>query len=509
MKTEAHWGKVGFYAHHGILLPLSALRTKNSCGIGEFLDLIPMIDWCASLGLDVLQLLPINDRGEDPSPYNILSSCALDPIYLSLTALPEAAPDSEIFSPLTQSPRIAHQTVRREKLNFLKLYCEKHPRKQDVEQFIHQHPWAQTYALFKVYKEAYENRVWEEWPVEAREPTQSALEKMREQVEFYCYLQLLSFEQMQRVKNHAARKNVFLMGDIPILPSRDSADVWMKRPLFDLQLDAGSPPDFYNATGQHWGFPLYRWEALKKEHFAWWKQRLHVAEGFFDLYRIDHVVGFFRIWGIPRDKKNPTEGHFVPSDPTLWPIQGREILEMMINASTMLPLAEDLGTIPDFVRPILKELGICKTNVIRWQRHWHGEHKYIPFDQYEPLSITTLSTHDSEPVPLWWKNCPEEAMAFAHFKHWHYQPELSYDQHLEMLRDAHHTPSYFHINLLQEILLLFPELSWPNLEEERINIPGALLPTNWTYRFRPYVEEIVESQGLRDVFKYKILGSAH
>jgi len=500
MKTEAHWKRVGLHNHQGIVLPLSALRTKKSCGIGEFLDLIPMIDWCASLGLDVVQILPINDTGDDPSPYNAISSCALDPIYISLADLPGASPDPDIFTPLTQLPRTAHHAVRHEKLKFLKNYYEKQPQKQEIAPFIAKHPWVRTYALFKAYKDEYGDKSWRDWPEKAKAPTAEGFKEKEAEIAFHCFLQLLCFEQLKKVKAHAAAKKVLLKGDIPILISPDSADVWSEKELFDLSLSAGAPPDYYNPKGQLWGFPLYNWQALQNTQFAWWRRRLHVAEEFFDLYRIDHVVGFFRIWGIPKEKK-PLEGHFVPSDPDLWPVHGREFLEMLIDASLMLPLAEDLGTIPHFVRPILKELGICKTCVVRWQRDWHDNHQYLPFDQYEPFSVTTLSTHDSEPLPLWWKTIPNESIPFAEFKHWRYEPTLSYDQHLTILRDAHHTSSYFHINLLQETLLLFPELSWPNVEDERINIPGTLLPTNWTYRFRPTVEEIVANERLASAFK--------
>ena len=435
MKTDAHWKRVGFKSHQGILVFLPALRSQNSAGIGEFLDLLPMIDWCASIGLDVLQILPINDTDGDPSPYNAISSCALDPIYLSLAAL---GPVDPVFTTLAHLPRTDHNEVKREKMKWLKKYYEKHPRKEETEQFIQRHPWVSSYAKFKVYKEGAEEA-------------------------FYCFLQLLCFEQMGKVKAHATAKNVLLKGDIPILISPESADVWNEPELFDRSLAAGAPPDYYNPKGQLWGFPLYRWPAMRQTHFAWWKERLRVAEELFDLYRIDHVVGFFRIWGILKGKK-PADGAFFPADPSLWPAQGREILEMMIDASHMLPLAEDLGTIPNFVRPLLKELGICKTCVVRWQRDWTGDRSYIPFDQYEPFSLTTLSTHDSEPLPLWWKKFPDEAIPFAKFKGWSYQPTLTYDQHLTILREVHHSSSYFNINLLQETLLLFPELSWPNVE---------------------------------------------
>ncbi len=173
---------------------------------------------------------------------------------------------------------------------------------------------------------------------------------------------------------------------------------------------------------------------------------------------------------------------------------------MMIDATTMLPIAEDLGIVPDETRSVLNELGICGTKVIRWKRRWNGDKNYIPYEEYETLALSTVSTHDAEPTLLWWKNQPEEAALYAQFKHWEYKPNLTLEQRIEILKDSHHTPSYFHINPLQEYLTLLPEFSWPNPEDERINVPGTLYPTNWTYRFKPFVEDIIASKPLANLF---------
>jgi 4-alpha-glucanotransferase len=312
---------------------------------------------------------------------------------------------------------------------------------------------------------------------------------------------------MKQVKEHASSKNVFIKGDIPILVSRFSADVEAEPKLFDLLYDAGAPPDFYNQEGQHWGFPLMNWDAMRAGQFEWWKRRLRVAEEFFHIYRIDHVVGLFRIWGIPKGEK-PINGHYVPTDHTLWQPQGQQILEMMIDATNMLPIAEDLGTVPAEVTFLLNELGICGTRVIRWKRRWGGNLDYIPYEEYDPYSLTTISTHDSEPLVVWWKNQPEEAALYAKFKHWEYTPDLSVQGRIEILKDSHKTPTYFHVNPLQEYLTLFPEFCWEKPEDERINIPGTLLPENWTYRFRPYVEEIIAHKPLADLFAQLVVESS-
>ncbi len=510
MRTGEAWKKIGFHPHHGICLILSGLRTKNSCGIGEFLDLLPLIDWCSNLKLDCIQLLPLNDTGGDPSPYNALSSCALDPVFLSLSALPNPGSlekELEMFIPFNQEKRVSIIEVKREKLKWLRKYFRASfsalSKTKQYCEFVNDHPWLETYALFKSLKDDYGWRDWKDWPMEFQTPKQEHFEKKRGEIDFYSFLQFHCFDQLGKVKRHATEKKVFLKGDIPILLSPDSADVWSQPSFFKLELAAGAPPDYYNPLGQKWGFPLYDWDAMRHSGFSWWKKRLKVAEQFFHIYRLDHVVGLFRIWAIP-GKNKPAEGFFVPADPSLWPGQGREILEMMIDSSTLLPIAEDLGTIPPFVRPMLKELGICATKVLRWQRDWQGDKSYLPFNEYEPLSMTTVSTPDMDALRGWWKKYPDESIPYAHFKHWTYESVLTPEKQSEILLDAHHSSSLFHINLLQEYLSLFPELSWPDPNDERINIPGTILPTNWTYRFKPTLEEIIAHQPLADAIR-KIL----
>jgi 4-alpha-glucanotransferase len=434
MKTDENWKPIGLKPHHGIALPLSAIHTKNSHGIGEFLDLIPLIDFCKQVGFDTLQLLPINDSGYDVSPYCILSSTALNPIYISLHALGIVDPK---LQELSSTKRVEYHEVRNRKMSLLNNYYLKNKKHPTFEDF----------------------------------------------------LQEVCANQMAHVRDYATKKGCFLKGDIPILLNASSVDVKEHPDLFHYDFVAGAPPDMYNKNGQKWGFPIINWDAMRANDFAWWKHRLKTANRFYHIYRMDHVVGLFRIWAIPKDKK-ATEGFFLPQDEHLWEKQGREVLEMMIQATPMLPIAEDLGTVPPQVRKILKEYGICGTKVIRWERRWHDHQEYIPLNEYEPFSLTTVSTHDSETLQQWWRDQPDEAKQFAAYKNWNYAPHLTLEQRSIMLHDAHHTPSYFHINLLQEYLALFPHLVSQNPDDERINIPGEILPTNWTYRYKPSVEEM-------------------
>lgn len=480
MRTDAHWKKIGKRPHHGICLPLFAIRTKKGCGIGEFLDLIPLIEWCKSVGFDCLQLLPLNDSGSDPSPYNPLSSVALDPIYLSLRDLPHATIDFDVFVPYNEMSRLARYEVKTLKLKWLRSYFDQVfssvASSPAYQTFLKENLWLTEYSRFMALKEASQGKAWQDWP--------KNLQADPSDINFHHFLQFLCFAQFKKVLAFASDRSILLIGDVPILLSPDSADVWAHPSLFELDLAAGAPPDKYNSQGQNWGFPLFDWDAMRKSGYDWWKQRLFNLAKLYHIYRIDHVVGFFRIWAIAHGKKT-SEGSFIPSDPHLWLAQGRSILEMMIDASPLLPIAEDLGTIPPEVYPALKDLGVCGTKVLRWQGT-------TPYHQYEPFSMTTVSTPDMEPLALWWQIYPEEAKAFAEWRNWPYEPTLAPEQLIEILRDAHNTSSYFHVNLLDEYLSPFPDLRWPNPEDERINTPGTLIPDNWTFRFRPYLEELVQ-----------------
>ena len=236
---------------------------------------------------------------------------------------------------------------------------------------------------------------------------------------------------------------------------------------------------------------------MKKQNYAWWKQRIEVASRYYDLYRIDHAVGFFRIWAIPLEHP-AKEGKFVPENPALWIPQGKEILQTLLDSSAMQPIAEDLGDVPPSVRTCLTELGIPGTKVMRWEREYNDHGSFTPLEKYSRLSLTTVSTHDSETLQQWWQNDPESAKIFSSMRGWTYSPDLTFDQRLAILKESHHTPSLYHVNLLQEYLALFPALVADHPDEERINIPGVVLPTNWTYRFRPSVEEMTSHAPLRD-----------
>lgn len=508
------WRYVGVRHHHGINLPLFSLRSKESCGIGEFPDLIPLFDWCKSLGIDIIQLLPLNDNGPDTSPYCALSAIALNPMHLGLSNLPylDKVPDLEVYfkemREFNATQRIDYAGLYSARERFLKHYYHHAgpliTSSYNYLVFLSRFPWIESYALFKALKIDQHWRSWQQWPEEMRDagPKEdlTLLRQFKEEVAFQRCIQYLCFQQLQQIKKIAEEKGIFLKGDIPILINFESADVWRQRQLFILDQAAGAPPDMYAEEGQRWGFPLYNWDAHEKEHYMWWKTRLNVASYFYHIYRIDHIVGFYRIWGIPQGKL-AKEGHYVPHDKSQWIPQGDKVLTMMLDNTKMLPIGEDLGTVPPEVRKNMLKLGICGTKVMRWERRWDTDKAFIPVQDYPLESMTTVSTHDSETLQLWWKNQVEEAQEYAKFKGWDYSPELPLERHREILSDSHHSGSLFHVNLLNEYLALVPGLTWPALEDERINIPGTISDFNWSYRFRPTVEEIISNDSLKKIMQ--------
>lgn len=506
------WEKIGIKDHHGLVVPLFCLHSQKSCGIGEYTDLFSLIDWCSSIHYDIIQFLPLNDTGLGTSPYSAISAFALHPIFLGLSSLPYLDQHPELLDALKllqenpQKTRFDYLKVLQNKEAFLRLYHKKAgsqiTQSNSFIEFMEQTSWLIGYSVFKILKINYEWRSWEDWPEEHRNPTPLLIKQLadqyHEEVEFHCLVQHLCDQQMRAVKSHSESHQVFLMGDIPILTCRDSADVWLHRDLFDLQYSAGAPPDYLNVEGQNWGFPLYNWERIIQLDFKWWIDRLQAASNYYHLYRIDHIVGFFRIWAIPPEKP-AKDGVFIPNDKAVWVEHGRQIMWMMLEKCEMLPIGEDLGVVPPEVRSCLSMLGICGTRVIRWERKWQDDKQYLPFSEYPLDSMSTVSTHDSEPLRLWWINHPEESQLYASFQGWNYEPQLSIERQKDILKKCHSSNSLFHINLLQEYLSLIPDFKWPEMEDDRINTPGVVSDRNWTNRFKPGLEEIVQNEDLKSI----------
>ncbi|MFC1848599.1 4-alpha-glucanotransferase [candidate division CSSED10-310 bacterium] len=311
----------------GVMVPLFSLRSATGLGVGEIPDLKHLIKWCTLTGLKLIQLLPLNDTGLDPSPYSAVSSMALNPVYLALPKIygwecikDELQRTRPFFN---AQDRFDYKKIRALKLALLsKIFSEQRSNlsaSTPFRDFRERNQWLIPYAVFCVLKERYEHQWWREWPDRYQQASPEVLTEITVRFPGEClFHQFIQWElekQLSAVHQAAREAAVILKGDMPILMNDDSVDVWLKSDYFHDRLRAGAPPDMFSDEGQNWGFPIYRWEVLEKDDFSWWNHRLQQMGKFYDAVRIDHVLGFFRIWAIPKWEKTARLGYFVPSRP--------------------------------------------------------------------------------------------------------------------------------------------------------------------------------------------------
>lgn len=319
----------------GTLVPVFSLRTRKSAGIGDFGDLKVMIDFVASTGQKVLQLLPINDTTithtwTDSYPYSCISVFAIHPQYANLHALPELkdakarAEAEKTCAELNALDKIDYEKVNDFKINYLRQIFNQEGEKmmktaeykaffQDTKQ------WLVPYAQYSYLRDKNGTADFNQWPDHQvwDEAERKALTDPKtvayKNVAFFYFVQFVLDRQMQEVHEHAKAKGVILKGDIPIGVNRNGCDVWMEPKYFNLNGQAGAPPDDFSANGQNWGFPTYNWFEMLKDGCQWWNRRFQNMARYFDAYRIDHVLGFFRIWEIPVSSVHGLLGQFAPA----------------------------------------------------------------------------------------------------------------------------------------------------------------------------------------------------
>jgi len=384
------------------------------------MDLKLLIDWANQTNNSIIQLLPMNELGSIFCPYDSVSSFALEPVYLSLGLLPQAKKDSillkirNIKKMFPLGIAYVNYRIKKEKVCLLwDIFLEEgNHNSLEFKKFREENIyWLDDFALFKVIKEEQAGKAWYEWEDKYKNRDKLALEDFQKEHEreiiFQMWIQWLAFKQFKDAKKYAQEKKVLLKGDLPILVSRDSADAWAHREFFKLDLAAGAPPDMYCAKGQRWGMPTYDWEKISADGFRYLKEKLKYAENFYDILRIDHVVGLFRIWSIPYSEPLDNQGlngFFDPKDEKRWGGHGRNILTVMLDNTNMLLCAEDLGTIPKVCTDTLKDLGIPGNDVQRWVKDWKVKHDFLKPKDYRALSVAMLSTHDTTNWSAWWEN---------------------------------------------------------------------------------------------------------
>lgn len=442
----------------GILIPAFTPRREGDLGIGDTLALREWIDWAAEHQVGFIQLLPINENGTEESPYSGISSVALDPIYLACEAseIPclkesDVALARDHLQGARMSPLVNYPAVRSAKRNLLELAWSRFDQAESalVKEFAlfrkQEDEWLGDYCLFRFLMELHgENLTWDKWPDTCRTPKKARefITRQRARDEamiddrlgFFAFAQWLCFRQWLALRAHADLRGVKLMGDVPIGISWHSCDVFFNQGEFHLDWCGGSPSEgnsqsdpFFQQWGQNWGIPLYRWDHMQANGFSWWKKRITRLTRIFQIFRLDHILGFYRIYAFPwRPERNPEfiglsheqaaainggrlPRWFLRPDDTVenkaanrddGDVRLRAILEAAEGCEV---IAEDLGWVPDYVRPHLADLGIAGYRIPHWDCNEHGHP--TPGNAFPENSFATYSTHDHDPINGIWHGC--------------------------------------------------------------------------------------------------------
>ncbi len=314
----------------GTAIPVFSLRSGDDFGVGEFLDLKKLVDWAAQTGQCMLQLLPVNDTvmtgtWQDSYPYNANSTFALHPQFINLQAAGVKADAAflKLQNELNSLLQVDYERVNGEKTRLLRAaYSRTFAKLSKTESYTEfiaaNRSWLEPYAAFCTLRDSFGTADFSKWKGYEKYSAKKIAkycDEHRSEVDFHCFVQFHLDRQLSEVREYAHSKGVVLKGDLPIGISRTSADAWQHPHLFNMDESAGAPPDAFAADGQNWGFPTYNWEEMAKDGFAWWKARLRKMSEYFDAFRIDHILGFFRIWEIPLKYSSGLLGHFRPALP--------------------------------------------------------------------------------------------------------------------------------------------------------------------------------------------------
>ena len=538
----------------GVLAPLFALRSQQGLGIGDVGTLREFIEWTREIGFRVVQLLPINEVGRDNSPYNAISAMAIEPTTLQLGPGSPAELTLEAFESVMANEnleRLRHGPVKYDRVRKLKRELletafnnfQVNPtenRQAEFDRFCQREStWLKAYSFFRVLMELNgESETWDEWQLEHRDPktahswlTRQPTEirnQFLEREKFFCYVQWIADKQWRDARKFAEERGVALMGDIPFGVSYYSADVFSEREIFHLNWSGGAPPEPYFKDdeftvkwGQNWGIPVYNWPALRRQNFAWWRQRVRGVKRIFHIFRIDHVLGFYRIYAFPwRPGKNK---EFLPLDWNAmlaktgeqWPHftprddekpenaeanrrEGEEYLRMVLAESgATRVVGEDLGTVPRYVRPSLHSLGIAGFKIPQWE-FLHG--RMTPGSEFERLSVTTYATHDHKPIRQLWveatdETSPTRAQALEDVLKIAQFSGIAPREGLDYERDFYPAimSALFNSNSWIAIVMITDLLG----RKDRFNVPGTATATNWTRRLPKAIAQMRDSRSVR------------
>lgn len=461
----------------GIFLHPTSL--PSPFGIGDLgPDALRWLDLLQRHDQTYWQLCPLSPTGYGDSPYQSLSSFAGNPLLISPARLAEdgllATAELAAVPPLPED-RVDFGAVIEAKSRLLRAAAARFAANADFRAFCErERAWLHDYALFRVLKELHGGRVWPEWEDEYRlrqpESLQHLARAHADEVRYHTILQYFFHRQWEALRTHARECGVRIIGDIPIYVSYDSADAWASPQLFEFDAQcrplrvAGVPPDYFSKDGQLWGNPLYRWEAMRADGYAWWIARIRKSLERLDLVRLDHFRGFESYWAVPAGSKTAVAGEWVKGP-------GLDFFQAIGGALGSLPLiAEDLGVITEEVVALREAAGLPGMKVLHFAFDGNPDNPYLPYNMAAD-SVVYTGTHDNDTTVSWFTEAPEyDKRQVCEY--------LGCEGHVfwgPFLRMAYAAPARFCILPLQDILALGAG--------HRMNTPGKC-DGNWGWRFR-------------------------
>ncbi|MDR1368331.1 MAG: 4-alpha-glucanotransferase [Candidatus Accumulibacter sp.] len=472
----------------GILLHPTSLPGPHGSGdLGA--SAYHFVDWLAAGRQSLWQVLPLSGIGPGNSPYMSPSVFAGNEMLIALAPLKESTwlSDEEILpeSDLDEA-RVDFSAVKIFRETRLRLAAKRFfAKSREAEDFVafcdKSRDWLDDYALFKALDKKYTGNIWQDWPDSIAAREKSAIDSARldlsDEIDFWKFCQWRFFTQWALLKRYANEHGVRIIGDLPIFVDSHSADVWAHRALFDLNADgrprvvSGVPPDYFSATGQRWGTPLYAWSAHKESRYSWWIARLLAVLRLCDLVRIDHFRGFESYWEIPADAPNaiggrwlsgPGAGFFDAFEPELKKARGE-------NAPFRI-IAEDLGEITDATRALRKSIGLPGMRILQFAFDGHADNPYLPHNFDETRTVVYTGTHDNDTTVGWWESLDAHCRDYV----LRYLCSDGKEIHWDMIRAAMASVAEFAVIPMQDVLGLGAE--------HRMNRPGGETGC-WEWRF--------------------------
>ncbi|MGL6065370.1 MAG: 4-alpha-glucanotransferase [Fusobacteriaceae bacterium] len=474
-----------FERKSGVLAHISSLPSKY--GIGDLgVVAYEFVDFLENAGQKLWQVLPIGPTGYGDSPYQSFSSFAGNPYFIDMEKLVSEEllenEDLKVLEKINNEESVDYGNIYEYKFPILRKAYETFIKKNRLKETINfqeeEKYWLEDYCLFMALKEKFNQKNWNEWPIEyknrEKESISNIKKELKSEIEFYIFLQYIFYNQWKKLKKYANSKNIKIIGDIPIFVALDSSDAWSKSEMFLFDENknstrvAGCPPDNFSANGQLWGNPLYDWNNIEKNNYKWWIERIKACFNLHDIVRIDHFRGFESYWSIPFGAKTAAEGQWEKGP-------GIKLFNAIKNSLGNMPIiAEDLGFLTPEVQNLLAESGYPGMKILLFAFDSKEESDYLPH-KYLENSVAYTGTHDNETVVGWYENVKKSDKTKCQEYLEEMETVVSTEINWKFIEAVWSTKSVMALTQIQDLLGLD--------NNARMNIPSTS-SKNWQWRLK-------------------------